>query len=212
MFNVSITAPTNDAFDAAVAEMPDLLDMLLDPANISLLQTILKYHVVEGALYSTDAANGEVMTLSGEPFTVTVDEATGGVKINDANVILADIPASNGVIHVLDSVLSPPSLGSDTTTVAAPTTVGEGSTTGATTTSAVSTTAAVEGSETTTLATTTGAGSTTAAVVSETTTSATETVMVGGSTTFATEAAPDATTTAPLETVSPTSAPAPKSG
>lgn len=194
MFNIfNIIAPTNDAFEAAVAVFPDLLDMLLDPANIALLQSILTYHVVEGAVYSTDAANGEVMTVSGEPFTVTVDEATGGIKINDANVILADIPASNGVIHVLDSVLSPPSLGSDTTTVAAPTTVGEG-TTGATTTGAGSTTTAAEGGD------------------SETTTAATETEIVGGSTTFATEAVPDATTTAPVETVSPTSAPAPKSG
>ena len=181
-----------------MAALPEgTLDYLLLPENIAELQSILTYHVLEGAVYGADAVAGEVIALNGEPLTVTIDEATGSVMINDANVIDGDIPASNGVIHVLDAVLFPPSVAVEeaaTTTGA----TGAVETTGAT--GAVDTTVAAE-----------------ATVPSASTTVAAETTEAGSlSTTFAVDEGEEtttvATTTAPEMTVSPTATPAEKSG
>jgi hypothetical protein len=83
-----------------------MLDMLLLPQNIAILQDVLKYHCISGTIGSTDLVSGPVTTLQGTDVTVMVSDA--GVKINYANVLYPDIKASNGIIHVIDAVLLPP--------------------------------------------------------------------------------------------------------
>lgn len=98
----TVFAPT----DAAFAKLPaGTVDSLLKPENKKKLQSILLYHVVSGKVLSTDLKSGLVKTVQGEDLTVDVSGST--VKINDATVVKADIPASNGVIHVIDTVLLP---------------------------------------------------------------------------------------------------------
>lgn len=98
----TVFAPTNDAFNALFAQLGisgvnDLTAEQLIP--------ILTYHVVSGNVLSTDLSNGMVPTLSGEN-KLTVD-LTSGVKINDSEVVAADIQGSNGVVHVINKVLIP---------------------------------------------------------------------------------------------------------
>lgn len=100
--SVTVFAPTDEAFEA----LPEgALDTLLLPENRDQLVQLLSYHVVDGEVRSTDLASGEVATMSGAAVMVMVGDET--VTINDANVVAADIEASNGVIHVIDSVLLP---------------------------------------------------------------------------------------------------------
>ena len=123
-----------------MAELPDgFLEQLLLPENVSQLQSILTYHALNETVYGADLTSGEVTTLNGEPVTVTVDSTTGNIMINDANVVIADIAASNGVIHVLDKVLVSPS--------AAEALAGDATATGATTTVAAATTTAAAAAE-----------------------------------------------------------------
>jgi len=97
----TVFAPTNEAF----AAIP--LDTRRAVGNdVDLLTTILTYHVVEGTLTAADLEEGELMTLAGIPLTITREGET--VLVNDIPVVAADVPASNGVIHVLGSVLLPP--------------------------------------------------------------------------------------------------------
>lgn len=98
---LTVFAPTNDAF-AAVPQV--VVDFLL--ANPAVLTQVLTYHVVPGAVLSTDLSSGEVATLQGA--TVDVKVSDMGVEINNASVVAADIVASNGVIHVIDTVILPP--------------------------------------------------------------------------------------------------------
>jgi uncharacterized surface protein with fasciclin (FAS1) repeats len=100
--SVTVFAPTNDAFEALPA---GALEALLEPENRDQLIQLLTYHVVEGEVRSKDLTSGEVGTLAGSPLTVMVGNEM--VTINQANVVTADIEASNGVIHVIDSVLLP---------------------------------------------------------------------------------------------------------
>jgi transforming growth factor-beta-induced protein len=101
----TVFAPTNDAF----AALPEgLVDALLLPENKDALTQVLTYHVVSGAVMAADVTAGDVPTVQGENLAVTVDGGT--VMVNDATVTATDIVASNGVIHVIDSVLVPPSL------------------------------------------------------------------------------------------------------
>ncbi len=96
-------APT----DAAFAKLPEgTVEMLLLPENKDKLIAVLTYHVIPGAVMSGDIAgqNLEVVTVQGSTIAVN---ATDGVMVNDANVIAADIETSNGVIHVIDTVLLP---------------------------------------------------------------------------------------------------------
>lgn len=100
----TVFAPTDDAFDA----LPDgvLQDLLDDPEG--LLTDILLYHVVGGESLSTDLSDGlEIETLNGATVTVTIND--DGVFINDAQVTVADLVADNGVVHVINAVLLPPS-------------------------------------------------------------------------------------------------------
>lgn len=100
--SITVFAPTDEAF----AALPEgTVDSLLLPENRDQLTQLLTYHVVDGEVRSTDLASGDVETLSGAPVTVLVDGEA--VTINQANVVTADIEASNGVIHVIDSVLLP---------------------------------------------------------------------------------------------------------
>ncbi len=100
----TVFAPTNAAFAALPA---GLVDKLLLPENKDTLVAILTYHVVSGQVLAADVAAGDVASVQGENITVSVD---GGVKVNDANVVATDVMASNGVIHVIDAVILPPSL------------------------------------------------------------------------------------------------------
>jgi len=98
----TVFAPTDEAF----AKVPkETLDALLKDKDK--LKEVLLYHVVKGKVMAADAVKlDSAKTVQGEPFTI---KAKGGkVMINDAEVIKADIKASNGVIHVIDTVLLPP--------------------------------------------------------------------------------------------------------
>jgi len=98
----TVFAPT----DAAFAALPKgTLENLLKPANKAKLTKILTYHVVPGSVLSTSLKSGEVKTVEGMSVKVVV--APGKVTVGGANVVKADIKASNGVIHVIDKVLIP---------------------------------------------------------------------------------------------------------
>jgi uncharacterized surface protein with fasciclin (FAS1) repeats len=97
----TVFAPTDDAFAALPA---GTVDALLN--DIPTLTEILLYHVVQGEVRAVDVVNlNSATTLQGG--SVSID-ASMGVKINDANVLLTDVLATNGVIHVIDKVLLPP--------------------------------------------------------------------------------------------------------
>ena len=98
----TVFAPT----DAAFAALPTgtLNALLTDPSGD--LTDILKYHVVSGKAMSSSLTNGQVITtILGENITVTINN--DGVFINNAKVIVVDIEADNGVVHVIDAVLIP---------------------------------------------------------------------------------------------------------
>lgn len=99
----TVFAPTDEAFAALPA---GTVDSLLLPENKDQLVAILTYHVVPGAVTSDQLAGQhlDVATVNGAEVRVN---GTNGVKVNDATVTTADIIASNGVIHVIDSVLLP---------------------------------------------------------------------------------------------------------
>ncbi|MCV2881895.1 fasciclin domain-containing protein [Actibacterium sp. XHP0104] len=101
----TVFAPTDDAF----AALPDgTVDMLLKPENKDALVAVLTYHVVPGAVMSTDLSNNMMAgTVEGSKVTIMTE---GGVTVDGANVTAADIKASNGVIHVIDAVILPPSM------------------------------------------------------------------------------------------------------
>ena len=106
----TLFAPTNDAFEVALGTMPDgFLEYLLLPENVSTLQSILGYHALNTTLFASDLVSGSVDTMNGESVMISVAE-DGSVMVNDAHVAIADIKASNGVIHVVDAVLVPPSI------------------------------------------------------------------------------------------------------
>jgi uncharacterized surface protein with fasciclin (FAS1) repeats len=100
----TVFAPVNQAFAALPA---GTVDTLLLPENIADLQAILTYHVVPGAVMAADLTDGMVVeTVNGESIIINVSPA--GVSINgSANVAIADIVTSNGVVHVIDAVLLP---------------------------------------------------------------------------------------------------------
>jgi transforming growth factor-beta-induced protein len=101
----TLFAPTNDAF----AALPKgTLEMLLKPENREALRKVLTYHVVSGDVMAKDLRSGKVATVEGS--TVAVQVSKQGVKVNNVNVVKADVDASNGVIHVIDRVLIPPNL------------------------------------------------------------------------------------------------------
>jgi uncharacterized surface protein with fasciclin (FAS1) repeats len=99
----TVFAPTDEAF----AALPEgTVETLLMEENLDQLVAILTYHVVPGAVMSGDLSDGMMATTvqGGEIEIGTTD----GVTVNGANVVTADIEASNGVIHVIDAVILPP--------------------------------------------------------------------------------------------------------
>ena len=98
----TVFAPTDEAFAALPA---GVLDALLLPENKALLAQILTYHVVSGMVMAADITDGDVATVEGSNVMLVT---TSGVKVNDANVVSADVMASNGVIHAIDAVILPP--------------------------------------------------------------------------------------------------------
>ena len=99
----TVFAPTNAAF----AALPDgALESLLPPQNREMLVDVLAYHALQRTAPSAQFAGQQLNVVTAGGQTVRID-GTSGVRINDANVIRADIPASNGVIHIIDKVLIP---------------------------------------------------------------------------------------------------------
>lgn len=98
----TVFAPTNDAF----AKLPDgVVADLLKPENKAKLQAILTYHVVAGKVMAADVVKlTSAKSVQGQELTI---DTTAGVKLNGANVVKTDIVCSNGVIHVIDSVVLP---------------------------------------------------------------------------------------------------------
>lgn len=103
----TVFAPTDEAF----AKLGKTVDELLKPENKSTLQAILKYHVLPSEVLAarvTRLKDGtQVKTVQGETIRI---HTKGGIKINGANLLKTDVLADNGVIHVIDSVLLPPSI------------------------------------------------------------------------------------------------------
>ncbi len=99
----TVFAPTDDAF----AKLPaGTLEDLLRPENKAKLQAILTYHVVPGRLMAADVVTmSSAKTVNGESFKIS--ESSGNVMVDNAKVIKTDVIASNGVIHVIDTVLIP---------------------------------------------------------------------------------------------------------
>jgi uncharacterized surface protein with fasciclin (FAS1) repeats len=101
----TVFAPT----DAAFKKLPaGTVESLLKPENKKKLVSILTYHVVPGKVMAADVVNlKEAKTVQGSKVKIKV--LAGKVKVDNANVVKTDIEASNGVIHVIDAVLLPPS-------------------------------------------------------------------------------------------------------
>jgi uncharacterized surface protein with fasciclin (FAS1) repeats len=101
----TVFAPTDEAF----AKLPaGTLEELLKPENKDKLVAILTYHVVAGEVKASDVVKlSSAKAVNGEPLKIA--PTSGNVMINDANVVKADILCSNGVIHVIDTVLLPES-------------------------------------------------------------------------------------------------------
>lgn len=99
----TVFAPT----DAAFAKLPaGTLEMLLRPENKAKLQSILTYHVVAGSVGSSEVVKlKSAKTVNGQ--SAAISTANGGVTIDGAKVVKADIATSNGVIHVIDTVMLP---------------------------------------------------------------------------------------------------------
>jgi uncharacterized surface protein with fasciclin (FAS1) repeats len=99
----TVFAPTDEAF----AKLPKgTVEDLLKPENKAKLAAILTYHVLPGKVMAADIAGkkANVKTVQGSDLAV---DATSGVKVNDATVTTADVAASNGVIHIIDTVVMP---------------------------------------------------------------------------------------------------------
>ena len=100
----TVFAPTDEAF----AKLPaGTVESLLEPGNKDQLISILTYHVVSGRVTSDQVVGlSKAATVQGSDLDIMVDN--GAVMINDATVTTVDVEASNGIIHVIDSVLLPP--------------------------------------------------------------------------------------------------------
>ena len=100
----TVFAPTDEAF----AKLPaGTVENLLKPENKQQLTDILTYHVVAGKVMAADVAGlDEAKSVNGK--MIDVEAAGGSVKVNGSNVTTADVAASNGVIHIIDTVILPP--------------------------------------------------------------------------------------------------------
>jgi uncharacterized surface protein with fasciclin (FAS1) repeats len=107
----TVFAPTDEAF----AALPEgTVEGLLQPENQAQLQAVLLYHVVPGKVMKSDLQSGSTNAETLQGNTVEIVKADGWtekqrtVTVNGANVVAADVAASNGVIHVIDAVILPP--------------------------------------------------------------------------------------------------------
>ena len=101
----TVFAPTDEAF----AKLPaGTVENLLKPENKAKLGKILAYHVLKGKVMAADVKTMEAKTAEGSKLNIKLND--GKVMVNDANVVKTDIAATNGVIHVIDTVLMPPDL------------------------------------------------------------------------------------------------------
>lgn len=99
---LTVFAPTDEAF----AKLPkETLEDLLKPENKEKLVAILTYHIAPGKYQAADAQTAELATLNGKKLDNRVID--GSASVNKAKVVKSDIPASNGVIHLLDEVVLP---------------------------------------------------------------------------------------------------------
>jgi uncharacterized surface protein with fasciclin (FAS1) repeats len=103
----TVFAPTDQAFAALPA---GTLQQLQLPENRETLIKLLRYHVVPGQLTSSQLSSGQVKTIEDQTVNVQVDTANNRIAVNDAQVIQANVQASNGVIHAINQVLIPPNL------------------------------------------------------------------------------------------------------
>ena len=102
----TVFAPTDEAF----AKLPEgTVANLLNPNNKDQLVAVLTYHVVAGRVSSGDIADQVAMVKTVEGSKLLID-TKNGAKVDTANIISADVDASNGVIHVIDTVLLPPTV------------------------------------------------------------------------------------------------------
>ena len=100
----TVFAPTDEAF----AALPEgTVESLLLPENKDQLVAILTYHVVPGTVMASDVMNKQTSATTVQGSTVRINALQGGVKVDGANVVAADIVADNGVIHVIDQVILP---------------------------------------------------------------------------------------------------------
>ena len=99
----TVFAPTDEAF----GRLPEgTVENLLKPENKGRLQAILTYHVVPGKVMSSDAATlSSAKTVNGRSFRIS--KSGSGLMVDGANIVKADIAASNGIIHVIDQVIQP---------------------------------------------------------------------------------------------------------
>ena len=98
----TVFAPTDEAF----AKLPEgTVASLLKPENKDKLVAILTYHVLPGKVMAADVSTTQAKTVNGK--SVSIKVTTGGVMVDNAKVVKTDIPASNGVIHVIDTVIIP---------------------------------------------------------------------------------------------------------
>ncbi len=97
----TVFAPVNSAFEAVPA---DVLARLLETGNVDILSKVLRYHVVPGRILAADLTEGQtVTTVEGTTLRITL---AGGAKVNNANITATDIQATNGVVHLIDGVLT----------------------------------------------------------------------------------------------------------
>lgn len=114
--NFTVFAPTNEAFAGLLTAIGQ---SSLDDIPEDVLRDVLQYHVIaSAAVKSTQLTAGPVATVGGESITVSI---TGGIKLNGTvNVVTADVEATNGIVHVIDAVLVPPSITPIVGTIVAP--------------------------------------------------------------------------------------------
>ena len=97
----TVFAPVNSAFAAVPA---DVLTRLLETGNVDILSKVLRYHVVPGRVLAADLTEGQtVTTVEGTTLRITL---AGGARVNDARITATDIQATNGVVHLIDGVLT----------------------------------------------------------------------------------------------------------
>ena len=100
----TVFAPSDEAF----SKLPEgTVENLLKPENMDQLVAVLTYHVVPGKVLSTDIMRGSNSVATVQGSSVTIMKSYDAVKINQATVVMADVEATNGVIHIIDEVLLP---------------------------------------------------------------------------------------------------------